>query len=94
MWGLIEKCGVAFCRVSALALIAMAVALDLVRMANSIGDLYTTTMRLLPPPKVYDAAAEFLRYLIVNAAILLFALIIAFWPDRSAGDAESNTKLA
>lgn len=89
-WDLIKKCGVAFCRVSALVLIAAAVALDLVRIANSIGDLYTTTMRHLPPSKVHDAADEFVRYLIINAAILLFALILTFWPERSADHAQSN----
>jgi hypothetical protein len=83
---LIKKPGVAFCRVSALGLIALAAGLDLARIANSIGDLYTTTMRALPPLKVVDAAAEFVRYLIVNAIILLFALIIGFWPDGSPDD--------
>jgi hypothetical protein len=60
------------------------VSLDLVRVWNSIGDLYTTTMRELPPDKVYDAAAEFTRYLIVNAFVFLFVLAIAFWPEPQA----------
>jgi hypothetical protein len=85
-WDLIKKLGVAFCRASTLVLIALAVGLDLARIANSIGDLYTTTMRALPPLKVADAAAEFVRYLIVNTIILLFALIIGFWPDGSPDD--------
>jgi hypothetical protein len=89
-WDLIKKFGVTFCRVSVLGLIAAAVVLDLVRIANSIGDLYTTTMRQLPPPKVHDAADEFVRYLIINATILVFALIIAFWPEGSEGQAKSN----
>jgi hypothetical protein len=74
----------AFWRAAALVYILLAVSLDLVRVWNSIGDLYTTTMRELPPDKVYDAAAEFTRYLIVNAFVFLFVLAIAFWPEPQA----------
>jgi hypothetical protein len=80
---LIEKRGRTFWRAWALIYIFLALILDLVRVWNSIGDLYATTMRQLPPAKVYDAANEFTRYLIVNAIILLFALAVTFLPpDR------------
>jgi hypothetical protein len=74
--------GKVYLRASALVLMGLAVALDLYRVGNSAGDLYTTTMRDLPPAKVYDTAAEFTRYLIINAGVLLFALIIACLPRR------------
>jgi hypothetical protein len=91
-WGRIKKGDAAFFRVSALILMTAAVVLDLIRVWNSTGDLYTTTMRYLPPPKVYDAAAEFTRYLAINIAVLLFALIVGCWPERSPDHAESTTK--
>lgn len=69
----------------------LAVVLDLVRIGNSTGDLYSTAMRHLPPNKVSDAAAEFTRYLIANAVVLLFALIIACLARRSA--AKTGTAL-
>jgi hypothetical protein len=77
---LIEKKGRTFWRAWALIYIFLALILDLVRVWNSIGDLYATTMRQLPPAKVYDAANEFTRYLIVNAIVLLFALAVTFLP--------------
>lgn len=76
--------GMVYLGVSALVLMGLAVVLDLVRIGNSTGDLYSTTMRHLPPNKISDAAGEFTRYLIANAAVLLFALIIACLPRRSA----------
>ena len=81
-FGLAGKEDRAFWRAVALLYIFLAVVLDLVRVWNSIGDLYATTMRDLPPAKVYDAAAEFTRYLIVNAFVFLFVLAITFWPER------------
>jgi hypothetical protein len=77
---LIAKPGRTFWRAWALIYIFLAMILDLVRVWNSIGDLYATTMRHLPPAKVYDAADEFTRYLIVNAIVLIFALAITFLP--------------
>jgi hypothetical protein len=77
---LIGKEGRTFWRAWALICIFLALILDLARVWNSIGDLYATTMRHLPPGKVYDAAAEFTRYLIVNAIVLLFALAVTFLP--------------
>ncbi len=71
-----------FWRAWALIYIFLAMILDLIRVWNSIGDLYATTMRHLPPTKVYDAADEFTRYLIVNAIVLLFALAVAFLPTE------------
>jgi hypothetical protein len=79
---LIGKEGRTFWRAWALIYIFLAMILDLVRVWNSIGDLYATTMRQLPAGKVYDAAAEFTRYLIVNAVVLLFALAVTFLPPR------------
>jgi hypothetical protein len=68
----------------ALVFIFLAVLLDLARVWNSTGDLYATTMRNLPAVKVYDATSEFTRYLIVNACVLLFVLVVAFLPaERS-----------
>jgi hypothetical protein len=84
----------AFWRAAVLVYIFLAVVLDLTRVWNSIGDLYATTVRELPPAKVYDAAAEFTRYLVVNAFVFLFALAIAFWPESQRAhreDDESST---
>jgi hypothetical protein len=72
----------AFWRGVALVYILLAVILDLARVWNSLGDLYATTMRELPPVKIYDAVTEFTRYLILNAVVLLLVLVIAFWPER------------
>lgn len=79
---LIGKEGRTFWRAWALIYIFLALILDLGRVWNSIGDLYATTMRHLPAAKVYDAADEFTRYLIVNAIVLLFALAVTFLPDE------------
>jgi hypothetical protein len=80
-------------RAAALIYMFLALLLDLVRVWNSMGDLYATTMRHLSPAKVHDAAAEFTRYLIVNAFVLLFVLAVAFWPMRngSSKDGKSTT---
>jgi HAMP domain-containing protein len=47
-------------------------------------------MRELPTGKIYDAAAEFTRYLIVNAIVLVFALAVAFWPQRRQREIEDH----
>lgn len=91
-WKLIKEGGVASFRVSVLGLMALAVGLDLFRIGNSVGDLYATTMRYLRPSKVFDAASEFTSYLILNSAVLLFALIVACLPERPVGHAESAAK--
>jgi hypothetical protein len=78
----------AFLQVVALLYIVGAISLDVYRIWNSTGDLYATTMRDLPAGKIYDAAAEFTRYLIVNAIVLVFALAVAFWPERRQREIE------
>jgi len=93
-FGLAGKNDRAFWRATALVYIFLAVLLDLVRVWNSIGDLYATTMRELPPAKVYDAAAEFTRYLIVNAFVFLFVLAIAFWPERPGATSKDDESSA
>ncbi len=82
-------------QLAALLLMLGAVGLDLGRVWNSIGDMYATTMRNLPPNKVDDAAAEFKRYLLINVVVLIFALAVVCGtrvPDdaKCAGDSRGD----
>jgi hypothetical protein len=80
-WNLIKKGDLALIRFWALLLIILAIVWDLFRIANSLGDLYATTMGHFPPSEVYDSVAEFMIYLSANAAVLAFVLIIVSLPS-------------
>ena len=61
----------------AIALIAIAVISDLIRIQNSLGDLYTTTLRGLTLPKINDANSEFIHfYFYGNVVVIAIALCV------------------
>jgi hypothetical protein len=79
-------------RLAALLLVFGTVGLDLWRVWNSTGDLYSTTMRQLHPDQVQDAVAEFARYFLVNVLVIVFALVVASWarsPEKDSSPAAS-----
>jgi hypothetical protein len=58
-------------------LMVLAIGLDLYRIANSLGDLYTTTMGQLTPGKIHDTSYEFIRYYFsINVAVIAVALSV------------------
>ena len=59
----------------AIVLIVLAILLNLWRIQNSLGDLYTTTMRQLTPDDIHDASYEFMHYYFVsNVVVIVIAL--------------------
>ena len=80
-WRSVSKSGRTRLRAAALWSMIVGVGLDLIRVFNSTGDLYTTTMRHLDAAKIHDAADEFMRYFAVNVVILVLALVITCWPE-------------
>jgi hypothetical protein len=74
----------------AVALIGIAVIFDLVRIQNSLGDLYTTTLRGLTLPKINDVNSEFIHfYFYGNVAVIAIALWIVCMAPR-AGPADKS----
>jgi uncharacterized membrane protein YqjE len=60
-----------------LVLMFLAVAVNLWRIQNSVGDLYETTLRRLPADRVDDVAYEFLHYYFPsNVVVIGIALIV------------------
>jgi hypothetical protein len=69
----------------ALGLIVLAIGLDLYRIANSLGDLYTTTMGRLTPGKIHDTSYEFIHYYFsINVVVIAIALFVVSRRDRTA----------
>jgi hypothetical protein len=70
----------------AIVLIALAIILNFVRIQNSLGDLYTTTMLQLTPDKIRDASYEFMHYyFIINVVVIAIALgVISRRPRNTA----------
>jgi len=69
----------------AIVLIVLAILLNLWRIQNSLGDLYTTTMRQLTPNKIHDASYEFMHYYFVsNVVVIVIALGVISRPRRTA----------
>lgn len=61
-----------------LALMLAAILLNLYRIVNSLGDLYTTTMGQLSPGKIHDASYEFIHYYFsINVVVIAVALFVA-----------------
>ena len=59
----------------ALTLMGSAVLLNLYRIGNSLGDLYTTTMGRLTPGQIHDASYEFIYYYFpINIVAIVVAL--------------------
>jgi isoprenylcysteine carboxyl methyltransferase (ICMT) family protein YpbQ len=70
----------------AFGLIVIAIGLDLYRIANSLGDLYTTTMGQLSPGQIHDTNYEFIHYYFsINVAVIAVALFVASRRDRATG---------
>ena len=67
-------------RTAAILLMLGAISLDLGRVSNSTGDLYTTTTRNLSSARINDAAVEFTRYFLVNVIVILILIMVACWP--------------
>jgi hypothetical protein len=60
-----------------LVLMFLAVAVNLWRIQNSVGDLYETTLGNLPADKVDDAAYEFIHYYFYsNVVVIGIALLV------------------
>jgi hypothetical protein len=71
----------------ALALMLAAILLNLYRIVNSLGDLYTTTMGQLSPGKIHDASYEFIHYYFsINVVVIAVALYVASHRSRVAED--------
>jgi hypothetical protein len=71
----------------ALALMLAATLLNLYRIVNSLGDLYTTTMGQLSPGKIHDASYEFIHYYFsINVVVIAVALFVASRQSRAAED--------
>jgi len=69
----------------ALGLMVGAIGLNLYRIANSLGDLYTTTMGQLTPGRIHDTSYEFIRYYFsINVVVIAVALLAVSRPDRTA----------
>lgn len=68
----------------ALVLIVLAIGLNLYRIVNSLGDLYTTTMGRLGPGKIHDASYEFIHYYF---AINVVVIAVALWAISGRGSA-------
>jgi hypothetical protein len=61
----------------ALTLMLAAILLNLYRIVNSLGDLYTTTMGQLTPGKIHDASYEFIHYYFsINILVIAVALFV------------------
>lgn len=61
----------------ALTLMLAAILLNLYRIVNSLGDLYTTTMGQLTPGKIHDASYEFIHYYFsINIVVIAVALFV------------------
>ena len=59
----------------AIVLMLLAILLNLWRIQNSLGDLYTTTMLQLTPDKIHDASYEFIHYyFVINVVVIVIAL--------------------
>jgi isoprenylcysteine carboxyl methyltransferase (ICMT) family protein YpbQ len=69
----------------ALALMLAAILLNLYRIVNSLGDLYTTTMGQLSPGKIHDASYEFIHnYFSINVVVTAVALFVVSRRSRAA----------
>ena len=69
----------------ALGLMVLAIGLDLYRIANSLGDLYTTTMGQLTPGMIHDTSYEFIHYYFsINVVVIAVALFVVSRRDRTA----------
>lgn len=69
----------------ALALMLTAILLNLYRIVNSLGDLYTTTMGQLSPGKIHDASYEFIHYYFsINVVVIAVALFVVSRRSRAA----------
>jgi isoprenylcysteine carboxyl methyltransferase (ICMT) family protein YpbQ len=69
----------------ALALMLVAILLNLYRIVNSLGDLYTTTMGQLTPGEIHDASYEFIHYYFsINVAVIAVALFVVSRRGRAA----------
>jgi hypothetical protein len=69
----------------ALALMLAAILLNLYRIVNSLGDLYTTTMGQLSPGKIHDASYEFIHYYFsINVVAIAVALFVVSRRNRTA----------
>lgn len=68
----------------ALVLIVLTIGLNLYRIVNSLGDLYTTTMGRLSVGKIHDASYEFIHYYF---AINVVVIAVALWAVSSRGSA-------
>jgi isoprenylcysteine carboxyl methyltransferase (ICMT) family protein YpbQ len=69
----------------ALGLMVFAIGLDLYRIANSLGDLYTTTMRHLTPGQIHDTSYEFIHYYFsINVVVIAIALFVVSRRNRTA----------
>jgi uncharacterized membrane protein len=67
----------------AIVLMVLAILLNLWRIQNSLGDLYTTTMRQLTPNEIHDADYEFMHYYFVsNVVVIVMALVVISRPRR------------
>ena len=59
----------------AIVLMVLAILLNLWRIQNSLGNMYTTTMLQLTPDKIRDARYEFMHYYFVsNVVVIVIAL--------------------
>jgi uncharacterized membrane protein len=68
----------------ALALMLLAIGVNLWRILNSLGDLYTTSMGRLTANKIHDAGYEFTHYYFFsNVVVIVIALLVISLP-RSA----------
>jgi hypothetical protein len=71
----------------AIVLMVLAILLNLWRIQNSLGDLYTTTMRQLTPDKIHDASYEFMHYYFVsNVVVIVIALGVISHRRRSTAN--------
>ena len=70
-----------------MALMLAAILLNLYRIVNSLGDLYTTTMGQLSPGKIHDASYEFIHdYFSINVVVVAVALFVVSHRSRAAED--------
>jgi hypothetical protein len=67
-------------------LTSYAILMNLWRIQNALGDLYTTTMHQLTPAKIRDASYEFIHYyFVINVVVIVIALgVINRPPHRTA----------
>jgi hypothetical protein len=71
----------------AIVLMVLAILLNLWRIQNSLGDLYTTTIRQLTPDKIRDASYEFMHYYFVsNVVVIVIALGVISRRPRSTAN--------